>query len=179
MTANEIKEIQALIKKTEELQKSLLEISDKASEEINAIEYISFLSNQLDEMKWKVYSAKEKLKNIPENITVIDFHAPSKVEEPKKVEEKKNIRFLMYKVTNGDNTVKIDYSRREGGIMVYGKTYSEQLTKIFDADEVIDNSDSMTDYFEYERVFITEDSPYWKQVNTQCKKREAKNKNNY
>ena len=64
MTANEIKEIQALIKKTTELRDALLnaEISNKVAEEINIPNHIDFLSHQINDMQWKVYSAKEKLK---------------------------------------------------------------------------------------------------------------------
>jgi len=94
-----------------------------------------------------------------------------------KAQKKTTVRFLMHKVTDGHHTVKIDYSRdvETGAIKVYGATYAERLSKIFN--DVIDNTDISTDYFEYERIVVTEDSPYWKQVNVQCKRREVKMSN--
>jgi len=163
MTANEIKKIQELIEKTTELRDALLdaEISDETAEVINTYNHIDFLSHQINEMKWQVRVAEEKLKAVPK-------------EEKKKAP----VRFLMYKVTNGKDSVKIDYSRiSDTEIKVYASSYVGGLCRLLD--NVIDNTDSMTDYFEYERVRITTDSPYWKQVNAQCTKREAKSKNNY
>ena len=154
MTSNEIKKIQELIEKTTELRDTLLdaEISDETAEAINSYNQIDFLSHQINEMKWQVRVGEEK--------------------------KKATVRFLMYKVTNGKDSVKIDYSRiSDAEIKVCASSYVGGLCRLLD--NVIDNTEPMTDHFEYERVVITTDSPYWKQVNAQCTKREAKSINNY
>lgn len=63
MINNEIKEIKVLIEKTVELRDSLLntELSPEMAEKINYDNQIDFLSCQINEMRWQVRVAEEKV----------------------------------------------------------------------------------------------------------------------
>jgi hypothetical protein len=73
---------------------------------------------------------------------------------------KTTVRFLDSSVKLGTLTARVHYSinnRADGqkGVTVYGKDYASELHPIF-GDMAVNNSDSMTDYFEKSRVFIPE-----------------------
>ena len=75
------------------------------------------------------------------------------------------IKFNKHNVTNGTNKAKITYSlddRTDGRscVTIYAKDYDRSLGHIF-FEEYINNSDSMTDYFEKGRVVLFEDHPLY------------------
>ena len=75
------------------------------------------------------------------------------------------IKFNKHNVTNGTHKAKITYSldnRMDGRscVTIYAKDYDRNLGHIF-FEEYINNSDSMTDYFEKGRVVLFEDHPLY------------------
>lgn len=77
------------------------------------------------------------------------------------------IKFNKYNVTDTDTKAKarVWYSldnRVDGRkcVTIYAKDYVNDLKDIF-PDQVIDNSDSMTDYFEKGKVVLFEDHPLY------------------
>lgn len=93
---------------------------------------------------------------------------------------KGKIKFLMYAVTNGVNKVKVSYSssfndnKEIAYITVYDQGYSKgDLGKIFGDENIIDETDIMTDYFDDARVKIYPDSPHWAACKAAYEKRKA------
>ena len=114
-----------------------------------------------------VFKLKDKIDSLKKEI------------EKKKEAGKKPVRFLQYSVTNGVDKVKVWYSASHNNneivhITVYADSYSGNLTKIFP--NVINNTDSMTDYFEHDRVVIKKDSVHWKACKAAYDKVQAANK---
>ena len=75
------------------------------------------------------------------------------------------IRFLKHCVTNGAVKARVWYSldnRVDGRkcVTLYAKDYSRELGQIF-ADEYINETDTMTDYFERGRVVLFEGHPLY------------------
>lgn len=75
------------------------------------------------------------------------------------------IKFNKYHVTNGSIKAKIYYSvdnRMDGRkcVTLYAKDYGRELESLFYG-EYVNNSDSMTDYFEKGRVTLFEDNPLY------------------
>ncbi len=73
------------------------------------------------------------------------------------------IKFNKYNVTNTEtkDKARVHYSLDNRAderkcVTIYHKDYTNNLVKVF-GDKVIDNSDSMTDYFEKGRVVLFED----------------------
>ena len=82
------------------------------------------------------------------------------------------IKFNKYNVTNGTDKAKISYSldnRTDGRncVTLYAKDYDRSLGRIF-SDEYINNSDSMTDYFEHGRVVLFQDHPLYAAARAQA-----------
>lgn len=78
---------------------------------------------------------------------------------------KSKVRFLMHAVTDGVHKSKVWYSPStdfDGNleyISVHADGYGAQLNKFFD--NVRNETDIMTDYFDTDSVKIYPDSPYW------------------
>lgn len=79
------------------------------------------------------------------------------------------IRFLKHKVVNDTTkqSARVFYSldnRTDGRkcVTLYAKSYSDKLTSVFDSDEVINETDTMTDYFCKDRVVLFEGNPLYK-----------------
>jgi hypothetical protein len=75
------------------------------------------------------------------------------------------IRFLKHYVTNGVVKARVWYSldnRIDGRkcVTLYAKDYSRELGPVF-ADEYINETDTMTDYFERGRVVLFEGHPHY------------------
>ena len=127
---------------------------------------IEYLNDLTDEAK-KVIGAPTII-DIENAITMIE----TKIEELTIKPVVNPIRFLMYKVTNGEHVEKVWYSRIGNDIItVISENYGYGLEKIIP--EATNKTDSMTDYFDFSRVKISSDSPYWKAVDAACSKREA------
>lgn len=78
-----------------------------------------------------------------------------------------SIRFLKHKVVNDTKktSVRVHYSldnRFDGRkvVTVYAKEYGRQLSAVFDAG-VKNDSDTMTDYFQTDRIHLFEDHPLY------------------
>jgi hypothetical protein len=124
-----------------------------------------------DQFKRVIKAAAASMKKLNEMDVIV---VPEIKEIEVAVQKAPKVKFLMYKVSNGETTMKVDYSRTNaGGIEIDVTDWKTGLWKIFD--NAINKTDLMTDYFEQERVVISEDSPYWKAANEQCIKRELKN----
>lgn len=115
------------------------------------------------------------------NLIVINFHRKEK-KEAKTIKKEENVRFLMYKVVKGEKSCKVWYSYsnyehkgvQKEYIKIYEEGYSNNLNEIFP--NVVNNSDSMTDYFEKSRVTIEKDSPYWEKAFEMVEKHNEKNR---
>ena len=75
------------------------------------------------------------------------------------------IKFQKYYVTNGLIKAPVHYSldnRHDGRkcVTIFAKSYSKELGAIF-ANEFVDDTDSMTDYFDKGRVNLFEDHPLY------------------
>ena len=75
------------------------------------------------------------------------------------------VKFNKYHVTNGTHKARVSYSvdnRTDGRecVTLYAKDYCNSLHFIF-ADAYVNNSDSMTDYFERGRVVLFSDHPLY------------------
>ena len=85
--------------------------------------------------------------------------------------EVKTIRLMKHYVTDGDHKARVHYSHtmltdgREC-VTIYAKDYTGALHKIFD--DVEDNTDIMTDYFEKGRVRIYPENPLFEQAMMRC-----------
>jgi hypothetical protein len=82
------------------------------------------------------------------------------------------IKFNKFNVTNGTDKAKISYSldnRTDGRncVTLYAKDYDRALGHIF-FEEYINNSDSMTDYFEKGRVVLFDDHPLYAAARAQA-----------
>jgi hypothetical protein len=82
------------------------------------------------------------------------------------------IKFNKHNVTNGTDKAKITYSldnRTDGRncVTIYAKDYDRSLGHIF-FEEYVNNSDSMTDYFEKGRVVLFEDHPLYVAARSQA-----------
>ena len=74
------------------------------------------------------------------------------------------IKFQKYYVTNGTAKARVWYSKdnRTDGrtcVTIYSKDYDRALGDIFSGDEYINNTDTMTDYFDKGRVVLFENHP--------------------
>lgn len=81
------------------------------------------------------------------------------------------IRFLKFKVVNDEakTSAKVWYSldnRTDGRKCVYinEEGYNRDLSKVFTNDMVENKTDTMTDYFEKDRVILFEDHPLYKEA---------------
>lgn len=79
-----------------------------------------------------------------------------------------NIRFLKFKVVNDKlkTSAKVHYSldnRTDGRkcVTIYAKEYGHQLSKVFVDDAVINDTDTMTDYFCKDTIRLFEDHPLY------------------
>ena len=79
------------------------------------------------------------------------------------------IRFLKHKVVNDDTkqSARVYYSldnRTDGRkcVTIYAKDYGQQLSKVFDSNEVENRTDTMTDYFDKDKVVLFEDHILYK-----------------
>lgn len=75
------------------------------------------------------------------------------------------IRFMQYYVTNGAHKARISYSvdnrvDERKCVTLYARDCLESLAPIF-GNLTVNNTDSMTDYFEKDRVTLFEDSPHY------------------
>jgi hypothetical protein len=73
------------------------------------------------------------------------------------------IKFNKYNVTNGTEKARVHYminNRIDGRecVTIYAKGYDDSLSFI---DGVINNTDTMTDYFEKDRVYIFKGNPLY------------------
>jgi hypothetical protein len=78
------------------------------------------------------------------------------------------IKFNKYNVTNGETKAKVSYSINEildgrKCVTLYAKDYDRSLGKIF-KDEYVNDTDSMTDYFDKGRVRIFESSKLYSEA---------------
>ena len=85
-----------------------------------------------------------------------------------------NIRFLKHKVVNDTTkqSARVFYSldnRIDGRkcVTIYEKDYLSKLSKVFDGDCVLNETDTMTDYICKDRVVLFEDHPLY----TEARKR--------
>ena len=74
------------------------------------------------------------------------------------------IKFMKHYVTNGTDKARVYYSKAvltngRDCVTLYAKDYSDNLSKIFSANEYENDSDSLSDYFEKGRVRIYSDNP--------------------
>jgi hypothetical protein len=79
------------------------------------------------------------------------------------------IRFLKHKVVNDDTkqSARVHYSldnRTDGRkcVTIYAKDYGHQLSKVFASNEVENHTDTMTDYFDKDKVVLFEDHILYK-----------------
>lgn len=79
------------------------------------------------------------------------------------------IRFLKHKVVNDDTkqSARVYYSldnRTDGRkcVTIYAKDYGQQLSKVFASNEVENRTDTMTDYFDKDKVVLFEDHILYK-----------------
>ncbi len=75
------------------------------------------------------------------------------------------IKFNKYHVTNGETKARVFYTLDNRGdgrkvVTLYAKDYDRALGKIF-ATEYVNDTDSMTDYFDQGRVRLFEDHPLY------------------
>lgn len=93
----------------------------------------------------------------------------------------KDIKFLVNAIKSEGKRYRVHYSkgnyRKESGlpqgtITIYSKDYAH-LPKFLNPEN---DSDSMTDYFEKDRVRIKPSSPFYKDVDSALRKQELKNK---
>ncbi len=91
----------------------------------------------------------------------------------------RTIRFNKYYVTDGTTKARCSYSldnRCDGRkcVTIYGKDYEHRgnVGAIF-PDEVQNNTDSQTDYFEKDRVVLFEDHPHYAAARKRAEANEA------
>jgi hypothetical protein len=75
------------------------------------------------------------------------------------------IKFNKFNVTNGTDKARVFYSqytRADGQkcVVIYSKDYDRALGRIF-SDEYVNNTDSMTDYFERGQVVLLAGHPLY------------------
>lgn len=75
------------------------------------------------------------------------------------------VKFQKYYVTNGEVKARVHYcmdNRTDGRkcVTIYAKDYDRNLGKVL-ADDYVNNTDTMTDYFEKGRVVLFEDNPHY------------------
>lgn len=80
----------------------------------------------------------------------------------------------MYYVQKGNKKVKCHYRIEENFITIYAKSYIDSFHGFFEEVENIDNSDSMTDYFEKARVRITPEHKNYDAIKNQILKIQSK-----
>ena len=164
------------MKDVDQMEQLVAEL-DKVVSDIIEIE-TKFEGYELSSLKEAKEVIRDKANKIYKKKMEMQYKQEKKAELAKEKELANNVRFLMYKVTNGVNTAKVDYIRSSDEVItVYGSGYADRLDNILP--NVIDDSDSMVDYFDYQRVIIKKGDKHWKEVNAQCKRREAKSRNNY
>lgn len=76
------------------------------------------------------------------------------------------IKFNKFNVTNGKDKARVHYSldnRTDGRqcVTIYSKDYDRALGRVFSGDEYINNTDTMTDYFDKGRVVLFADHPLY------------------
>jgi hypothetical protein len=72
-----------------------------------------------------------------------------------------------------------DIKTGEARVIIYGKDILEDLGKIFPPELVQNNTDTMTDYFEKDRVILFPSSPYFKDADRAARKRLSSNQKRY
>ena len=90
---------------------------------------------------------------------------------------KNTIKFNMYNITKGDLKVKVSYAlteTKEGkkAIWISEKNYGYDLMKIFS--NAKNNTDTMTDYFDYTSLYIIEGEKYFEEALEACNRKRAK-----
>lgn len=88
------------------------------------------------------------------------------------------VKFNLYNVTNGAFKARVWYSLdnhvdRKPCVTIYAKDYTNDLHKII-ADGYVNNTDSMTDYFEQGRVHLREGHPLYKAARAAAERAAAK-----
>ena len=91
------------------------------------------------------------------------------------------IKFNLYNVVNTDNgnKARVNYCldndiRADRSVTLYGKTVLEDLCGVFGNEEVDNDSDSMTDYYESDSVTLFENSKYYEAAREAAERLKAK-----
>lgn len=140
----------------------------EVTEGINTFYIVQHFQNSLDTAKkrldyWNRNNKKEDaareekhIAELEEAIARIAEHA----EQPKEKEPEKGIRFYWNGIkVDGGRLIPCHYSIDSESVTIYAKNYKELPREYFD---VVNNSDSMTDYFEDDSTTIDENHPLYK-----------------
>ena len=77
---------------------------------------------------------------------------------------KLDVKFGLYKITKGSDSIKVYYTVKENFIEIQEKCYYRKIGAFFPEDELINNTDSSYDYFEKSRVILTPESENYEEI---------------
>jgi len=80
---------------------------------------------------------------------------------------KLDVKFGLYKITKGSDSIKVYYTVNENSIEIREKEYYRKIGAFFPEDELINNTDYSSDYFEKSRVILTPETKNYEEIRKQ------------
>lgn len=85
----------------------------------------------------------------------------------KNSKNKSNIKFNLYKITKGSESIGVWYSVEDDSVVIYASNYGRELSSFFPEEMHVNNTDSQTDYFEKSKIILTEKSKNYDEIRKQ------------
>jgi len=80
---------------------------------------------------------------------------------------KLDVKFGLYKITKGSESIKVYYTVKENSIEIQEKSYYREIGSFFPKETVINHTDYNTDYFEKSRVILTPETKNYEEIRKQ------------
>ena len=80
---------------------------------------------------------------------------------------KLDVKFGLYKITKGSDSIKVYYTIEENSITIEEKCYYREIGSFFPKETVINHTDYISDYYEHSRVILTSETENYEEIRKQ------------
>jgi hypothetical protein len=80
---------------------------------------------------------------------------------------KLDLKFGLYKITKGSDSIKVYYTIEENSITIEEKCYYREIGSFFPKETVINHTDYSSDYYEHSRVILTPETENYEEIRKQ------------
>lgn len=77
---------------------------------------------------------------------------------------KLDVKFGLYKITKGAESIKVYYTVEENSIEIQEKCYYREIGSFFPKETLINNTDYSSDYYEKSRVILTPETKNYEEI---------------